>query len=130
MKNIYTSLATVLLFGAGTLTGIEFLAAKAAAQTSSGPTTIVGTVSCLACRGTCPKKAETLWSCTLRNVRSGSPYVLVVGDQLYVLKGDTAGLEKFAGGKAAVHGQFEGSSIVVDSVSDAKSVSKTQAVSK
>lgn len=127
MKHINTSLTvfvTLTLFGL-TLSAPQFFRAKAMGFASpASTTTMVGTVSCAACRGTCPKKAETLYSCTLRNVRAGSPYVLVVGDQLYTLTGNTAALERFAGGKAAVQGQVEGSNILVESASDAKSAAR------
>jgi len=125
MKQINISLAVLAVLTAIGLTLIsapQLSNAKTTpAEPSASATTLVGTVSCAGCRGTCPKKAETLYSCTLRNVHSGSPYVLVVGDHEYMLSGNLAGLEKFAGGKAAVHGQLEDSSMIVESVADAKS---------
>ena len=134
MKHInisFTLLAALTVLGLSLISAPRLFSAKAMAMgPQANATTMVGTVSCLACRETCPKKAETLYSCTLRNVNSGSPYLLLVDDQQYLLTGNLAGVERFAGGKAAVHGEIEGSSIIVESVSDERPVAKTDSTLK
>jgi len=84
--------------------------------------TLTGTITCdarltgqYACR-----KGQTLQSCTLSCVEQGFKYQLLVGqDTAYLLDGDHAQLEKFAGGKASVKGLVAAGEnrIAVESVS-------------
>lgn len=54
--------------------------------------------------------------CTRLCVKQGSDYALVVGNKVYVLKGDKAKIDKFAGQKAMVMGKISGTTVQVDSI--------------
>lgn len=80
----------------------------------AGHVILTGMVSCRQCRKIHPDHGWTNSSCTLRCVREGSDFVLVVGkemygNKLYKLDGDKKVLEKLAGGKATFLGHFENS---------------------
>jgi hypothetical protein len=75
--------------------------------------TLTGMVSCRQCRKIHPDHGWTNSSCTLRCVREGSDFVLVVGkemfgNKIYRLDGDRKVFEKLAGGNARFIGHFEG----------------------
>lgn len=57
--------------------------------------------------------------CTRICVKAGSDFALVVGDKLYVLKGDKAQLDKFAGSPAVINGVLKGNAITVKSITAA-----------
>lgn len=54
--------------------------------------------------------------CTRLCVKSGSGYALVSGETVFVLNGDSAFLDRFAGERVKIWGSLEGSQIRVDSV--------------
>ena len=86
---------------------------------------LTGTVSDSICKGHHNRKAATPFGCSIKCVREGASYVLVVGDAVYALQGSTADLEKFAGGEATVTGHVNGNSISVDSVTKAQKAAKS-----
>lgn len=63
------------------------------------------------------RRNETLQSCTLRYIDHGAKFVLLVGDKPYLLEGDTADLQRFAGGQATVTGPLVGDDLRVEAVS-------------
>jgi len=91
---------------------------------------LTGTVTCaarVAHQYTCQRN-QTLQTCTLACVERGSEFVLMVGNQPYILQGNRHALEHYAGGKATVTGTVTGDRVQVRSVPDAKSkVSDTHA---
>ena len=54
--------------------------------------------------------------CTRACVKQGSSYALLVGDQVYTLKGHEAEVDKLASQKATVTGTLDGTTIQVASV--------------
>ena len=83
------------------------------------PQTFTGTLSDAMCGAKHMmegKPAECLKTC----VKGGSAYALVIGDKVYKLEGNTAGLEKLDDGKATVTGTAKGSTIDVQTVAAAK----------
>ncbi|HJT70599.1 MAG TPA: hypothetical protein VJ731_10390 [Terriglobales bacterium] len=88
---------------------------------SGSEQTLTGIVSDSYCKGRQLRKAQTWYSCTLKCVHEeGRDYVLVVGDQIYVLEGPRAELDKFAGGRATITGQLNNNKLTVGSVMAAK----------
>ena len=91
------------------------LSNDSAAQSAGHMLILTGIVSCGACRKIHPAKGGwTNASCSMRCVREGSDFVLVVGKQMYGNKiykidGDTKLLEKLAGGKGTLLGHFDDS---------------------
>ena len=93
---------------------LTMLSNDSAAQSAGQMVILTGIVSCGACRKIHPAKGWTDASCTMRCIREGSDFVLVVGKQMYGNKiykidGDSKLLEKLAGGKATLLGHFEDS---------------------
>ena len=58
---------------------------------------------------------ESSSQCTRRCVRNGANYLLVDGDQKYILTGQRDMLDRFAGERVTVTGTRQGSTIVVTS---------------
>ena len=58
--------------------------------------------------------------CVRACVRAGSKYVLLVGDKMYVLKGDAKQIDSFAGKRVSVNGEVSGNAVSVASISVAK----------
>jgi hypothetical protein len=127
MRNdkISRSLATVVVSLAAAL-------APAWAQLSSSPTpaqslgsekTLTGIVSDSYCKGRQLQKGQTQFSCTLKCVHEeGRNYVLVVDNDVYVLNGPRAELDKFAGGRATITGNVNDGTLTVEQVTTAKKV--------
>ena len=98
-----------------------------AAEVPNQTVVVSGMVSCRQCRKGHAAKGWPNSSCTLRCVREGSDFVLVVGKQMYgnkiyKLDGDRKVFEKLAGGKATFLGHFDdsGNAFFVDRVEAAK----------
>jgi hypothetical protein len=106
-------------------------AAAFAESASPNQQTVTGTVTCaskIAGQYAC-KKGETLQSCTLECVERGSKYELVVsGNMAYLLEGNTANLDRFAGGKATVTGLVatSGNKMEVESIAKPSKMSPAQ----
>ena len=83
---------------------------------------LTGTVTCegrITHHYTCQRN-QTQQTCTLDCVQQGSRFVLMVGDKLYLLEGDSRELEAYAGGKATVTGVSVSDRIEVQTASNAK----------
>ena len=103
---------------------LPMLSSDSAAQSAGQTVILTGIVSCRVCRKIHPAKGGwTAASCSMRCVREGSDFVLVVGKQMYGNKiykidGDTKLLEKLAGWKGALSGHFDdsGNAFIVERV--------------
>lgn len=58
--------------------------------------------------------------CARACVKSGSKYVLMVGDTAYVLKGDAKQIAQFAGKRVSVSGDLTNNAVSVQSITVAK----------
>lgn len=58
--------------------------------------------------------------CIRACVKAGSHYALLVGDKVYVLKGDAKQFDQLAGKKAKVSGDVTGTTVAVSSIAPAK----------
>lgn len=67
---------------------------------------------------------KTPAECTRECIKAGSDYALVVGKEVYVLKGDQAAIDKFAGERATVKGAVSGNVVTVQSIASAKQGTK------
>ncbi len=65
-----------------------------------------------------PGKTDS--ECVRACVKSGSNYALLVGDKLYLLKGDTNRFDQLAGKKVKVSGDVNGSALSVSSITEEK----------
>ena len=83
---------------------------------SAAITTLSGVVSDSMCGAKHMMKNKTPAECTRECVKSGSDYALVVGNKVYVLKGDQATIDKFAGKRVKVKGSMAGSVVTVQSL--------------
>jgi hypothetical protein len=91
------------------------------AQNLGSERTLTGIVSDSYCKGQQLQKGQTRFSCTLKCVHEeGRDYVLIVGNDVYVLNGSGVELDKFAGGRATITGHLNGNKLTVDSVTAAK----------
>ena len=91
----------------------------AAAGCTSKPQTYTGIVTTTMC-GTQHFPGITPAECVRKCIKDGSQYALAVGDKLYKLDGNSAGLDEYAGEKASVFGTAKGDTIHVVSVSAPK----------
>lgn len=83
---------------------------------SAATTTLSGVVSDSMCGAKHMMKNKTPAECTRECVKSGSDYALVVGNKVYMLKGDQAAFDKFAGKRVKVKGSVAGSVVTVQSL--------------
>ena len=97
--------------------GLILTASLAVAQAAKS---LTGTVSDSMCGKTHMMKGETAAQCTRECVKSGSDFALVVGDKVYVLKGDKTAIDKFAGANVIVKGKVSGSTMTMESIKAAK----------
>jgi hypothetical protein len=86
---------------------------------TSKPRTFTGVVTTTMCKDR-HFTGMAAADCVRKCVKDGNPYALLVGDKLYTLDGDTAGLDAFAGATATVTGTSRGDKIHVSSVSGSK----------
>ena len=82
--------------------------------------TLTGVVSDSMCGAKHMAKNKTPAECTRECVKAGSDYALVVGKEVYVLKGEQAAIDKFAGERATVKGVVSGNVVTVQSIATAK----------
>ena len=81
--------------------------------------TLTGVVSDSMCGAKHMAKNKTPAECTRECVKAGSDYALVVGKEVYVLKGDQTAIDKFAGNRATVKGAVSGNTVTVQSIAAA-----------
>ena len=82
---------------------------------------LTGTVSDAMCGAHHMMAGKTPAQCTRECVKQGNDFVLVSKDKVYILKGDTVQLDKFAGQNVTIKGKVDGQTITVDSIAAAKS---------
>ena len=58
--------------------------------------------------------------CVRACVKAGSKYALLVGDKVYVLKGDAKQFDRLAGKKVKVNGDVTGTTVAVGSIEEAR----------
>ena len=89
--------------------------AVAATQTLTG---VVSDDMCGKKHTMLPGKSDA--ECVRACVKAGAHYAVVVGDKIYVLKGDAKQIDALAGKHARVTGEVNGRTITVASISAAK----------
>ena len=82
------------------------------------PQKVTGVISDDMCRQKHMMPGHSEADCTRACVKAGSKYALVVGDKVYVLKGDPKQIGEFAGKKVAVTGDLIKGSLAVQSISE------------
>lgn len=103
-------LCATTLFAQGNKTKTKEKAAPARAVTMSG---VVSDAMCGAKHMMQDKSAA---ECTRECIKKGSKFALVSGDNLYVLDGHEAELDKYAGQRVTVSGTLKDNTITVNSV--------------
>jgi len=102
---------------AGVLALCSMFASTASAAPVSQHVTLTGYVSCTTCLLPNACKAQTRLSCTQTWMNRGASYVLVVGNNHYVLSGFDKELAKAAAeNSVTVSGDLNGTDLVVTSV--------------
>jgi hypothetical protein len=81
--------------------------------------TLTGVVSDSMCGAKHMAKNKTPAECTRECAKAGSDYAVVVGKEVYVLKGEQAAIDKFAGNRATVKGAVSGNTVTVQSIAAA-----------
>jgi len=104
-------LMTAIIFGS--------LAVAGFAQSEQAQT-FTGVVSDNMCGKQHMAKDKSAAERTRECVKAGSDYALVVGDEVYTLKGDKRQIDKYAGERAVVTGTAKGETINVNSISAPK----------
>jgi len=124
MLNKLASISIITL----ALTAPAILGQSAQSQNSRQGTAdikvLTGVVSDSMCGAKHMATNKTPAECTRECVKAGSDYALVVGKEVYVLKGDQASIDKFAGERATVKGAVSGSVVTVQSIAAAKQGTK------
>jgi len=106
-----------------TITAVALTAVSTFAQTSAKPATaktLTGVVSDSMCGAKHMAKDKSAADCTRECVKSSSDYALVAGSKVYVLKGDKAELDNYAGQRATVKGTLDGRNVNVQSLTGTK----------
>lgn len=85
---------------------------------------LTGVVSDSMCGAKHMAKNKTPAECTRECVKAGSDYALVVGKEVYVLKGEQPAIDKFAGKRVTVKGALSGNIVTVQSIAAAKQGTK------
>lgn len=78
-----------------------------------------GTVTDAMCGRKHMMKGASAAECTRACVKSGSEYALASGDKIYILRGDKAQIDKFAGADVVVKGDLSGSMFTVKEIAPA-----------
>jgi hypothetical protein len=82
------------------------------------PQKLTGIVSDDMCKQKHMMPGHSEADCARACVRAGSKYALIVGDKVYVLKGDPKQIGEFAGKKVSVTGDLTKGSLAVQSISE------------
>ena len=102
------------------LTSTAILILGVALSAAQRTQTFTGTVSDAMCGAHHMMKDATSAECTRACVKQGSDFALVSDGKVYILKGDKAQIDKFAGEKVVVKGAMSKSTIVVNSIATSK----------
>lgn len=89
-------------------------------QSPDKQSTFTGIVSDSMCGKNHMMKDKSAAECTRVCVKQGMDYALVVGQEIYTLKGNTSEIDKYAGEPATIKGKMNGKTIEVESISAAK----------
>lgn len=108
VRKVITSVA---LFAVITLASL----ATAATQTLTG---VVTDDMCGKKHTMMPGKPDA--DCIRECVKAGSKFALVVGDKVYVLKGNAKQFDQLAGKKVKVSGDVTGTTVAVSNIAEAK----------
>lgn len=85
-------------------------------QSTAALKALTGVVSDSMCGAKHMAKNKTPAECTRECIKAGSDYALVVGKKVYVLKGDQAAIDKFAGNRVTLKGTVNGNIVTVESI--------------
>ena len=91
-----------------------------AADKKASAKTLTGTVTDSICGAKHMMPGTSAADCTRACVKQGSSYALVVGKEVYTLKGDKDQLNKLAGEQVKVTGTVTGNTIEATSIEPAK----------
>jgi len=94
------------------------LAANFAAAATQSLTGVVTDNMCGKKHIMMPGKPDS--ECIRACVKAGANYALLVGDKVYVLKGDAKQFDQLAGKKVKVSGDVSGNTVAVVSIADAE----------
>jgi hypothetical protein len=97
------------------LSAVLIASVAALAQTQE----VRGTVTDSMCGRKHMLKNATPAQCTLECIKAGSDFALAVGDKLYIMKGDEAQMDNFAGANVVVRGDVHGTTIDVKQIKPA-----------
>jgi hypothetical protein len=114
LRRIHTMKHRKLIFG---LTFQAMLLALVASFAVAAPQTLTGVVTDDMCgkkHTMMPGKPDS--ECVRACVKAGSKYALLVGDKVYVLKGDAKQLDSLAGKRVKVAGEVSGTTITFASI--------------
>lgn len=97
---------------------VEFSAIPAQNSSSqpAGVQSLTGIVSDASCGATHSMKGMSAADCTRMCAKMGRKYALVMGPDVYALRGHEAELQKLAGDKVIIKGSVSGRTVTVDSV--------------
>lgn len=101
------------------VTALAFMVSPQISAQQPKTQTLTGVVSDTACGATHNMKNMTPAECTRACAKSGG-YALVVGKDVYILKGHEAELDKLAAETVTVNGTVNGKTVTVESVAPAK----------
>jgi hypothetical protein len=99
------------------MSGLLITAAIAGSQSAQ---ILTGTVTDTMCGAKHMMTNITPAQCTRECVKQGSDYGLLSDGKVYTLKGDAKQIDKYAGESVTVTGKIEGSTVTVNSISEAK----------
>lgn len=123
LKNLASiSIITLALTAAATFGQLAY--SQNSRQDTADIKTLTGVVSDSMCGAKHMATNKTPAVCTRECVKAGSDYALVVGKEVYVLKGDHVSIDKFAGERATVKGAVSGDVVTVQSIAAAKQGTK------
>jgi len=106
-----------LLLGLVLLAVLAALVANSAAAATQSLTGVVTDNMCGKKHAMMPGKPDS--DCIRACVKANAKYALLVGDKVYVLKGDSKQIDQFAGKKVKVSGDVSGTTVAVASIADA-----------
>lgn len=92
----------------------------ASSTAAAAPQTLTGVISDDKCRQNHIMPGHSEADCTRACVNAGAMYALVVGDKVYVLKGDPNRIEEFAGNTVSVTGDVKKASMSVQAIFEPK----------
>ena len=112
-----SALAAAVLFAGASFVFAKSQSAAGDAAATLAPQSLSGVISDSRCGARhMPNSGKSPAECTRFCVRQGASYVLVNGDQIYVLRGRPSTIERLAGQRVVVTGALDGNTLRVKSV--------------